>query len=174
MVKRGATIYKTLRQNLRIFLTWLYTTDELKNKATDARPIVEAICKILPERVLVDKWVKRYSRLLEESHTDVSLLKDQILPINEEAENADVEEDQEGKTNKSDPAKVNNPVEDIASLPKSKLYLFFFVLLFCSLEYQSKLLVLLRLSQNITQDLTQKETNKLIKYWPDMATTCLT
>lgn len=79
-----------------VFLTWLHTTEELKTKGATPTLIIQSISKILLERVLVAKWLRRFSKTLQKEHTDVSLLKDQIPQPTEEQEEVEEDEKPEG------------------------------------------------------------------------------
>ncbi|KAL5104678.1 Nucleolar pre-ribosomal-associated protein 1 [Taenia crassiceps] len=153
VIKAANTVYRTLRQNMVIFLTWLHTTEELKTKGATPEPIIQSISKILLERVLVDKWLRRFSKTLQKEHTDVSLLKDQIHQSIEEQE-----EVKEGDEESEDSKKAPSPEEVIASLPK---------------KFQSRLLMLHKLSQDPGTEVPERELTKLLKIWPHLAPTCL-
>ncbi len=117
VVETANTIHKTLRHSLTILLTWLYTTEELEPKGATAEAIVEAIVKLLPERVLAEKWFSRFSKTLKKTPTDLSVLEGQLAkPV--ETEPAEIEEP-------SEPADGEDSTEDLSSLPKSNLISFF-------------------------------------------------
>ncbi|CDS36611.1 nucleolar pre ribosomal associated protein [Echinococcus multilocularis] len=166
VTKAANTIYRTLRQNLVLFLTWLHTTEELKTKGATPKPIIQSISKILLERVLVDKWLQRFSKTLQKEHTDVSLLEDQILPPTEEQEEEVEGKDEESEGLRSlistsffvDSKKVSSPEAVIATLSK---------------KFRSRLLMLHKLSQNPETEVTERELVKLLKIWPQLAPTCL-
>ncbi|VDD76260.1 unnamed protein product [Mesocestoides corti] len=116
VVKTSAAIHKTLRKNLSLLLTWLSTTDELKAKGATAEAVVSAILKLLPERVLAEKWFHRFSKTLKKEHTDVQVLNDQVLM---HAEADDEPEEQPEESDKRD--EPPSPEEELAALPKSML-----------------------------------------------------
>ncbi|VDK41146.1 unnamed protein product [Taenia asiatica] len=168
VTKAANTVYRTLRQNMVIFLTWLHTTEELKTKGATPMPIIHSLSKVLLERVLVDKWLRRFSKTLEKEYTDVSLLKDQILQPTEEQEEV---EEESGKF--EDPKNALDSEEIIASLPKSRFILSAFKTRLMFLEFRSRLLMLHKLSQDPETEVPERELVKLLKIWPQLAPTCL-
>uniref|UniRef100_A0A5K3FH55 Nucleolar pre-ribosomal-associated protein 1 n=1 Tax=Mesocestoides corti TaxID=53468 RepID=A0A5K3FH55_MESCO len=153
VVKTSAAIHKTLRKNLSLLLTWLSTTDELKAKGATAEAVVSAILKLLPERVLAEKWFHRFSKTLKKEHTDVQVLNDQVLM---HAEADDEPEEQPEESDKRD--EPPSPEEELAALPK---------------KFQSRLKTLLMLSLDPAAKITEKEEKKLVKMWPELAPGCL-
>ncbi|VDM34040.1 unnamed protein product [Hydatigera taeniaeformis] len=153
--KAAGSIYRTLRQNMVLFLTWLHTTEDLKTKGSAPEPIIQSICKILPERVLVDKWLQRFSKTLQKEHCDVSLLKDQVLPSTDAGEEEEVKENEEDLEGSKE---VLNAEAMIASLPR---------------KFQSRLLVLHKLFQDPETEVSEREAAKLVKAWPQLAPACL-
>ncbi|KAL5968502.1 Nucleolar pre-ribosomal-associated protein 1 [Taenia solium] len=168
VTKTANTVYRTLRQNMVIFLTWLHTTEELKTKGATPKPIIQSLSKVLLERVLVDKWLRRFSKTLQKEHTDVSLLKDQILQPTEEQE----EVEEEGEKSE-DSKKASDSEEIIASLQKSRFILSAFKTRSMFLEFRSRLLMLHKLSQDPETEVPERELVKLLKIWPHLAPTCL-
>ncbi|KAM7542026.1 hypothetical protein Aperf_G00000002958 [Anoplocephala perfoliata] len=156
VVKIARSIYKTLRQNMRIFLTWLHTTEELKSKGTSAQPIIDALSSILPERIANEKWCKKFHKTLQKQHTDLSLLKSQILPANQEqTEDETVEE---SKNEREESSKLPQPEEVISIQPK---------------KLRSSLRELLNLSDYPDSEFSKKKEKNLIKIWPDLTAACL-
>ncbi|VUZ46423.1 unnamed protein product, partial [Hymenolepis diminuta] len=153
--KTTNSIYKTLRKNMRIFLTWLHTTEELKSKGTSAQPIVDLISKILPERIATEGWCKKFHKTLQMEHTDLALLESQILPTTQEQGDAVVEEVKEEQTEISRLPRV----EEVISAQSKRLRSCFEEL------------------QNIVNDpsveMSKRCEKKLIKKWPDFTVACL-
>lgn len=103
---------------MRIFLTWLHTTEELKPKGASAQPIVDTLSDILPERIVNEKWRKKFRKILQKQHTDLSLLKSQFFPSSQEQVGDEVVED--SKAEEQESSKLPQPEEVISEQSKSK------------------------------------------------------
>lgn len=117
-MNRVNRIYKTIHQNMIVFLTWLCTNEDLKTKGASPQSVIMAITRILPERLLVDKWVQSFTKILQKEHTDTTKLAGQVLPVKSEELN-DGDEEEEVNLGTKESKNVPSPEETIAQLPKS-------------------------------------------------------
>ncbi|VDO00205.1 unnamed protein product [Rodentolepis nana] len=153
--KTANPIYKTLKQNMRIFLTWLLTTEELKAKGSSAQPIIDSISEILPERIANDKWCKKFRKILLKEQTDLSILKSQILPTTyDQTEDEVVEEVEE------QPEVSRLPQVEEVILAQSKK------LRSCFEEIQS-------IVNDSNVKMSEECEKKLVKRWSDFTAACL-
>lgn len=109
-------LHRTLRHSLAVLLVWLNTTDDLQSKGATAGAITEAIVKLLPERVLVDKWFQRFSKTLAKANADLSLLEGQEAVIRQTEDDVQEEVPVDGDTATKLPPSLE---EELACLPKS-------------------------------------------------------
>ncbi|VDK44118.1 unnamed protein product [Dibothriocephalus latus] len=145
--KPAATVFRILRQNLAIFLTWAHFSEDLVKKGASSSMIVSELNKLLPERVLVAKWFARFSKTLQTEQTDQDLLAYQVSRKAEPETEADAEAVVE-----TSPKQLTDK-EEISMLPKG---------------IQKTMLALLGLSREPSQPLSEKHFKRLTKRWPEL------
>uniref|UniRef100_A0A0X3P9X5 Nucleolar pre-ribosomal-associated protein 1 n=2 Tax=Schistocephalus solidus TaxID=70667 RepID=A0A0X3P9X5_SCHSO len=145
--KPANAIFKTLRRNLVIFLTWTHFSEDLVKKGASSSMIVSELSKLLPERVLVAKWFGRFSKTLHTEQTDQAILADQVTSIVETE--TEVDEEALVKTASTQPTDE----EEISMLPKG---------------IQKTMLILLGHSREPSRPLSEKHFKKLTKKWPEL------
>ncbi|KAL7059381.1 hypothetical protein AAHC03_013599 [Spirometra sp. Aus1] len=144
--KPAGAVFKTLRRNLVIFLTWTHYSEDLLKKGASSSMVVSELSKLLPERILVEKWFARFSKTLQAEQTDQTVLADQV------SSKAEAETETDEAFAKVSPKQLTDE-EEILMLPKG---------------IQKTMLILLGLSREPSRLLSEKHFKRLIKRWPEL------